>query len=26
VRLEAFKVEKGVGPHDTVATVTFTFA
>jgi hypothetical protein len=25
-RLAALKAEKGVGPSDTVATVTFTFA
>jgi hypothetical protein len=25
-QLAAFKAEKGVGPHDTLVTVTFTFA
>ena len=25
-QVEAFKAEKGVGPHDTLVTVVFTFA
>jgi hypothetical protein len=25
-QLAAFKAEKGVGPHDTLVTVVFTFA